>query len=151
TQMRLGPVPRWSIFALFVIYFLLAVVVPIVQIVVSSFFQIFGLYDLEHFTFKNWLDIFKDDRAMTGLKNTIIFSTIAGAATVVIAGLVGYIRVRSTHWLGRGLEMLAWAPWTLPGVVMGLALLWAWALPPAPFNLYGTAMVIIMGFIIKGL
>jgi iron(III) transport system permease protein len=35
--------------------------------------------------------------------------------------------------------------------VLGLALLWAWALPPPPFNLYGTATVIIIGFIVKGL
>lgn len=151
TQMRLGPVARWTIFGIFVIYFLLAIVVPIVQIIVASFFQIFGLYDPEHFTFKNWTDIMRDDRAMTGLKNTILYSTIAGFATVVIGGLVGYIRVRTRHWLGRYLELLAWAPWTLPGVVMGLALLWAWALPPYPFNLYGTSLVIIMGFIIKGL
>jgi iron(III) transport system permease protein len=151
TQMKIGGLARWSIFAVFVIYFLLAIVVPITQIVVASFFQIFGLYDPEHFTLKNWTDIMRDDRAMTGLRNTVVYSALAGFATVVIGGLVGYIRVRTRHWLGRYLEALAWAPWTLPGVVMGLALLWAWALPPYPFNLYGTALVIIMGFIIKGL
>ena len=59
--------------------------------------------------------------------------------------------MRTRHWIGYGLELMAWAPWTLPGVVMGLALLWAWALPPQPFNLYGTALVIIIGFIVKGL
>ena len=70
---------------------------------------------------------------------------------MVIAGLIGYIRIRSGHWLGRALELLAWTPWTLPGIVLGLALLWAWALPPEPFNFYGTALVIILGFIVKGL
>ncbi|MDP2690503.1 MAG: hypothetical protein Q8P48_10395 [Deltaproteobacteria bacterium] len=32
-----------------------------------------------------------------------------------------------------------------------MAMLWAWLLPPAPFNLYGTSTLIILGFIIKGL
>jgi iron(III) transport system permease protein len=151
TQMRLGPLARWSIFAVFLVYFLLAIVVPIAQIIVASFFQIFGLYDPELFTFKNWTVVLNDPRAMAGLRNTIVYSAVAGAATLAIGGLVGYIRVRTRHWLGRILEVLAWAPWTLPGVVMGLALLWAWALPPPPFNLYGTALVIIIGFIVKGL
>ena len=151
TQLRLPKAMRWSIFALFVIYFLLAVVIPITQIIVSSFFQIFGVYNLDQFTLQNWQNLFRNRRAMTGLQNTIVYSAMAGFGVVVIGGLVGYVRVRTRHWLGRILELLAWAPWTLPGVVMGLALLWAWALPPPPFNLYGTATVIVLGFIIKGL
>lgn len=151
TQIRLPQGMRWGIFALFVIYFLLAVIIPITQIIISSFFQIFGVYDLDHFTLQNWQNLFRNRRAMTGLQNTIVYSAIAGFGVVLIGGLVGYVRVRTRHWLGRILEVLAWAPWTLPGVVMGLALLWAWALPPPPFNLYGTATVIILGFMIKGL
>jgi iron(III) transport system permease protein len=151
TLLRLPNTMRWTIFALFVIYFLLAVVIPIVQIIVSSFFPIFGLYNLDHLTLQHWQNLFHNRRAMTGLQNTIIYSSLAGFAVVLIGGLVGYVRVRTHHWLGRVLEILAWAPWTLPGVVMGLALLWAWALPPPPFNLYGTATVIILGFIVKGL
>jgi len=141
----------WSIFALFIVYFLLAVVIPVSQIVASSFFQIFGLYELDQLTLQNWQNFWRDRRAITGLQNTVIYSTLAGLAIVLLGFLVGYVRIRTRHWLGRPLEMLAWAPWTLPGVVMGLALLWAWAVPPPPFNLYGTATVIVIGFIIKGL
>lgn len=151
TKLRLPNPLRWSIFALFVVYFLLAVVIPIGQIVFNSFFEIFGLYGWQYVTLKNWTNVLNNGRAMNGLKNTIIYATIAASAVVVIGGLVGYIRVRTRHWLGYVLELMAWAPWTLPGVVMGLALLWAWALPPQPFNLYGTALVIIIGFIVKGL
>ncbi|MDE0035166.1 MAG: iron ABC transporter permease [Deltaproteobacteria bacterium] len=151
TRIALPGWVRWSIFGVFVVYFMLAIVIPLVQILASSFFPIFGIYNLEHLTLDNWRSVFNDRRAMNGLKNTVLFSTAAAAATVVIGGLIGYIRVRTRHWLGRQLELLAWLPWTLPGIVLGLALLWAWALPPAPFNLYGTATVIIIGFIVKGL
>jgi iron(III) transport system permease protein len=151
TRLRLPALLRWSIFALFVIYFMLAVIIPIGQIVFNSFFEIFGLYGWQYVTLKNWTNVINNGRALNGFKNTIIYATIAASAVVVIGGLVGYIRVRTRHWLGYALELLAWAPWTLPGVVMGLALLWAWALPPQPFNLYGTALVIIIGFIVKGL
>jgi len=142
---------RWGIFGVFVVYFLLAIVIPLVQIVASSFFPIFGLYTPEHITLDNWRAVFSNRRAMTGITNTIVFSSVAAIGAVIISGLIGYVRVRTRHWLGRQLELLAWLPWALPGIVMGLALLWAWALPPPPFNLYGTAAVIIIGFIVKGL
>lgn len=150
-RLRLPNAVRWGIFALFVIYFLLAIVVPLAQIIVNSFFPIFGLYKWEYLTLDNWRNVFGDRRAMNGLTNTVVYSTIAAVATVIIGGLIGYARVRTRHWLARQLELLAWTPWTLPGIVLGLALLWAWALPPPPFNLYGTSAVIILGFIIKGL
>lgn len=151
TRIRLPGWLRWTIFGLFIVYFLLAIVVPVAQIIVNSFFKIFGFYGWEYVTLQNWTNVFKDRQAMSGLKNTIVFSALAAAAVVVIGGLVGYVRVRTRHWLGPYLELAAWAPWTLPGIVMGLALLWAWALPPNPFNLYGTALVIVIGFIVKGL
>ena len=151
TRIKLPNVLRWSIFALFVVYFVLAIVVPLGQIIFSSFFKVFGLYRIDYMTLDNWKEIFTNDRVMIGLRNTVLYSTAAGVGTVIIAGLIGFIRVRTGHWLGRALELLAWTPWTLPGIVLGLALLWAWALPPEPFNLYGTVYVIVLGFIVKGL
>jgi iron(III) transport system permease protein len=151
TRLQLPGPLRWGLFGLFVIYFLLAVVIPICQIVFNSFFEVFGLYGWQYVTLKNWQNVLKNPRVIGGLQNTIIFAVLAALAVVVIGGLVGYVRVRTKHWLGYVMELLSWAPWTLPGVVMGLALLWAWALPPQPFNLYGTALVIIIGFIVKGL
>lgn len=150
-KLKLPKSLRWTIFGLFCVYFMLSVVIPVGQIIVNSFFPIFGFYSWEMLTLDNWRNVFRDQKAANGLRNTILYSAAAAAAVVVIGGLVGYIRVRTTHWLGRYLELAAWAPWTLPGIVMGLALLWAWALPPYPFNLYGTALVIIIGFIVKGL
>jgi iron(III) transport system permease protein len=145
------PVIGWSIFALFVIYFLLAIVIPLTQICASSFFRIFGLYNPEHFTFDNWLKVLRDPRTMGGLRNTIIFSTLAAAGVIAIGGCIGYIRIRTRHWLGPTMELTAWLPWTMPGIVLGLALLWAWISLPQPFNLYGTAAIVVLGFIVNGL
>ena len=87
---------RWSIFGVFVVYFMLAIVIPLVQILASSFFPIFGIYNLEHLTLDNWRSVFNDRRAMNGLKNTVLFSTAAAAATVVIGGLIVSFHFRQT-------------------------------------------------------
>ena len=142
---------RWGIFALFVIYFTLAILIPLTQICASSFFKVFGLYKPEHFTFDNWLTVFRDPRTMGGLRNTILFSTAAAAGVIALGGLIGYIRIRTRHWLGPTLELTAWLPWTMPGIVLGLALLWAWISLPQPINLYGTSMIVILGFVVNGL
>jgi iron(III) transport system permease protein len=151
TRVNLPDWLRWTIFGVFVVYFMLAIVIPLVQIIVSSFFPIFGIYKWEHLTLKNWTNVLNDSKVIVGLKNTIIFATAAGLGTVILGGLIGYVRVRTRHPLGRYLELLAWTPWTLPGIVLGLAMLWAWALPPDPFNLYGTTYLVVLGFIVKGL
>lgn len=140
-----------AIFALFVVYFMLAIVIPLTQIFASSFFKVFGLYNPDHFTFDNWLKVLRDPRTMGGLRNTIIFSTLAAAGVIAIGGCIGYIRIRTRHWLGPTMELTAWLPWTLPGIVLGLALLWAWISLPQPFNLYGTAAIVVLGFIVNGL
>jgi iron(III) transport system permease protein len=150
-RIRLSKTAAWTIFGIFSVYFLLAIVIPLVQILAASFFKIFGIYRWDHLTLDNWLNVFTDDLALNGTINTIVYSTVAAFATIIIGGLIGWIRVRTGHWLGRALELLAWTPWTLPGIVLSLALLWAWALPPPPFNLYGTAWVIILGFMVKGM
>jgi iron(III) transport system permease protein len=150
-RIRLPNPVRWGIFALFVLYVLLAIVVPIAQIIISSFFKIFGFYRMDTLTLDNWVKIMSNERVMLGLRNTILYSTAAGIGTVILAGLIGYIRVRDRHWLGRVLELIAWTPWTVPGVALGLAMLWAWALPPEPFNLYGTWLLIVLGFMVKGM
>lgn len=150
-RMRLPNPLRWTIFGLFVLYFLLAVVIPVGNMVASSFFQVFGLYQPEHFTFDNWARLFREERVMLGFRNTILYSAAAAVGVVALGGIIAYIRIRTRHWLGGVLELVAWVPWTLPGLVLGLALLWSWLLFPRPFNLYGTAAIIILGFIVRGL
>jgi iron(III) transport system permease protein len=145
------PLIGWSILALFVLYFTLAILIPLIQIFASSFFKVFGLYNPEHLTLENWIKVFNDPRTMGGLRNTIMFSAVAAAGVIAIGGLIGYIRIRTRHWLGPTMELTAWLPWTLPGIVLGLALLWAWISLPQPFNLYGTSAIVILGFIVNGL
>src|SRR5947208_15682784 len=88
---------------------------------------------------------------MRGLRNRIAFSCAAAAGVITLGGLIGYIRIRTRHWLGPAMELTAWLPWTMPGIVLGLALLWAWISLPQPINLYGTSMIVIFGLMVNGL
>ena len=51
---------RWVTFGLCMTYFFVAVVLPVSQLVLSSFFTIFGLYDLKMLTLDNYRHAFSD-------------------------------------------------------------------------------------------
>jgi iron(III) transport system permease protein len=47
--------------------------------------------------------------------------------------------------------MLAWLPWLMPGIVMGIGLLWAYALMPGPIQIYGTIWALFFAYMALGM
>ena len=50
----------------------------------------------------------------------------------------------------RVLEVLAWLPWMMPGMVLGVGFLWAYALLPGPIQLYGTLWALLVAYVTLG-
>ena len=46
--------------------------------------------------------------------------------------------------------MLAWLPWMMPGMVLGVGFLWAYALMPGPIQLYGTLWALLVAYVTLG-
>src|SRR5690606_26165777 len=84
---------------------------------------------------------------MRSFWNTLIVSGVGAAIGVILGLLCSYftLRLRPTGY--RGLDFVASLPFGVPGIVLGLGLLWAYAYLPIP--LYGTLAVIIMAFITR--
>jgi iron(III) transport system permease protein len=80
-----------------------------------------------------------------------MFLGVAGAtATMILGGLVAYVSVR-TRWRGRRLiETLAWLPWMMPGMVLGVGFLWGFAILPGPIEIYGTVWALLLAYISLG-
>lgn len=76
---------------------------------------------------------------------------LAGAtATMVLGGLVAYITAR-TRWRSRKLiDVLAWLPWMMPGMVLGIGFLWGYAMLPAAVPIYGTLWALLLAYIALG-
>lgn len=145
---RLGPF-RWVAFALCLGYFLMAVALPMSQIVLGSFTRVFGLFDPEMLTFNNYVALVSDPRLWRGLTNTMVVCGVAAVITVMLSAVVAYIVTRTRHPVRRILDLVAWLPWTIPGVVAGLGFLWAYIYLPLP--LYGTTTLLVIAFVTTGL
>ncbi|MFQ5850140.1 MAG: ABC transporter permease [Candidatus Binatia bacterium] len=143
---------RWVAFGLCSLYLFLSFGLSLIFLVLGSFMRRFGFFNLkEPFTFSHWLELLGDPILFSSLANSLILGTATALLAVVLFSLVAYVIVRS-QFAGRGLvDMMAWVPWAIPGVLMGLALLWLYLETPLRAVLYGTMTGLVLAMIIKEL
>jgi iron(III) transport system permease protein len=140
---------RYVTFAICITYFLISTVLPLSQIVIGSFVHVFGMVQIDNFTLDNYKQIVADPVLWRGLRNTIFVGGVAAIFTMLLCSIIAYITTR-THYVGRHvLDFIVWLPWTIPGIVAGLGILWAYIRFPIP--LYGTMALLMIAFVTNGL
>lgn len=72
--------------------------------------------------------------------NTLFLAVVVGAFTVFLAAVISWIVVRSKIAGRKVLDFLAFSPLAMPGIVIGLALLFAYLVIPIP--VYGTIWIL---------
>ena len=147
--MKLGRL-RWVTFAICVAFFVATVALPVGQLFVSSFFKFFGFYQLDMLTLDNYRAVMDNREFWNAAGNTMILGLAGASATMVLGGIVAYITAR-THWRGRRLiEVLAWLPWMMPGMVLGIGFLWGFAMLPRAIPIYGTLWALLLAYMALG-
>jgi iron(III) transport system permease protein len=94
----------------------------------------------EHF---RWI-LVTHETTRQSILNSLVYSTGAACLAVALAFLAAYMASRR---LGRGAQLLghvAMAPYVIPGIVLAIGFLAAYARPP--LFLYGTAWILILAF-----
>ena len=147
--MRLG-LMRWATFAVCVAFFVLTVALPIGQLLLSSFFQFFGFYQLDMLTLDHYRDVFSNRAFWNAFVNTMLLGVVGATATMALGGIVAYVTTR-TRWRGRRLiDVLAWLPWMMPGMVLGIGFLWGFATLPHAIPIYGTLWALLLAYMALG-
>ena len=146
---RLGPW-RWATFAICVLFFVVAVVLPVGQLLAGSLFRFFGFYSWDMLTLDHWSEAFDNSDIRRGFINTLALGLAGATLTMMLGGVVAYVSVR-TRWRGRRIvDLLAWLPWMMPGMVLGVGFLWGFALLPGPLPIYGTIWALLIAYIALG-
>ena len=147
--MKLGRL-RWVTFSVCVLFFVLAVALPFAQLLVGSFFRLFGFYSWDMLTLEHYEWVFESRQVWRAFYNTMLLGIGGASATMILGGMVAYVCVR-TRWRGRRLiETLAWLPWMMPGMVLGVGFLWGFAIIPGPIQIYGTVWALLLAYITLG-
>ena len=145
-QLRIGRL-RWLIAAALWLLVAIALLIPLLMLVCGSFMKLFGFFTIAApFTLQHWQEVLGDPIFMRSLANSLVFSGGAGLGGVLVYALLAYLVVRSRLPGRRAIELLAWLPWSIPGILLGVSVLWLILAGPALSFLYGslTSMVLIM-------
>jgi iron(III) transport system permease protein len=132
------------------LFFVISVVMPVGQLLLGSFFKFFGFYQLDMLTLDHYRAVLEDREFWRALGNTMLLGLIGATATMILGGIVAYVSVRTT-WRGRRvIDALAWLPWMMPGMVLGVGFLWAFAMLPGPIPIYGTIWALLLAYMALG-
>ncbi len=141
---------RWVTFSFCLLFFVVTVVLPVGQLLIGSFFKFFGFYQWDMLTLEHYQAVFGSSEFWRGFGNTMLLGLVGATLTMALGGAVAYISVR-TKWRGRFLiDSMAWLPWMMPGIVLGVGFLWGFALLPHSIPIYGTIWALLLAYISLG-
>jgi iron(III) transport system permease protein len=143
---------RWP--ALLAALGLVAIVlgVPVVFALLGTFMKLFGFFHVaEPWTLDNWKTVLTDELFVSSLRNTVVLAVGTAVTAVLLHSLIAYVVVRTRYAGRRLLDVMSWLPFTVPGVILGLALLWLFLGTPVLRPLYGTTTLLIIAGLISGM
>jgi iron(III) transport system permease protein len=148
---RLG---RWRLPALALLLGLVLIVlgVPVAVALLGSFMKLFGFFHIaDPWTLKNWKTVLTDDLFLHSLRNTVVLAVGTAVTAMLLHSLIAYIVVRTRYGARRLLDTISWLPFTVPGIILGLALLWLFLGVAFLRPLYGTMGLLIVAGLISGM
>jgi iron(III) transport system permease protein len=145
-------VGRWRYLASAVLlgWVIVGIYLPLVMVLVGSFMKFFGMFQIvQPFTLKHWIAVLQDPAFGKALINSLMLGFGVASSAVVIYAFLGYVILR-TRLPGRPLlNLLVWIPWAIPGILIGLSLLWLFLKVPLLNFFYGTIFILIFALILK--
>jgi len=135
--------------------FFLAVILPVVVLLWSSFIPYYGVPSWElaaKMTLANYKYILNYPLALTAFKNSFYLSVGSATLIMLLTSVIAWITVK-TKLPGRAmLDNMTFIPIAMPGIVLGVSLIWVYLTLPKyiPFlNIYGTIWVLLLAYITK--
>jgi iron(III) transport system permease protein len=144
---------RWLTLALALIYLFIVVVLPMLALIVAAFRRflfipsVASLFDVRLYSFVHFYSIFDNPLTVRSIWNTMEVGLITALVGGVLAVAIGYTVHRTTVPGRRGIDLVATLPVAIPGLVIGVAYLWAWI--GLPGGLYGTIWILALAFIAR--
>lgn len=145
----LGPWKYVTCASAFFIFFL-AVVLPAFILLWSSFIPYYGVPSAElvaKLTLANYKYILNYPLALTAFKNSFYLSVGSATLVMLLTSVIAWITVKSKLPGRIFLDNLAFIPIAMPGIVLGVSLIWVYLTLPIP--IYGTIWVLLLAYMTK--
>jgi iron(III) transport system permease protein len=130
-------------------YFVLAVLLPVGMLVWTSLmpFQARPSWaNLSLVTLENHLDFLDSPRVFEAVANTALVAVLAATIVAVLSTLTAWTTVRLRAPGSGLLDTLAFLPIAIPGVMMGVALIYVYLTLDPIIAIYGTVWILVVAY-----
>jgi iron(III) transport system permease protein len=151
-SLDLGPW-RWLTLALALLYLVIVVVLPTLALIVAAFRRFLfipdaaSLFDMRHYSLVHFESVFDNPLTMRSIWNTMEVGLVTAVLGGLLAFAIGYTVHRGSAPGRRAIDLIATLPVAIPGLVIGVAYLWAWI--GLPGGLYGTIWILALAFVAR--
>lgn len=129
---------------------LILFILPVLIVVWSSFLPFYMAPSKAAFasmSLENYKNLWNLPLVHRSLWNSFILGISSSTITMLLTAATAWIIVR-TSWRGKGmLDFLAFSPIAMPGLVLGIAILWLYLVVPLP--VYGTLWILLIAYVTK--
>jgi iron(III) transport system permease protein len=147
-----------------IVIFFLAVILPVFVLLWSSFIPYYGIPSrnlINKLTFDNYKYILNYPLAITAFKNSFLLSVGSATLIMLLTSVIAWITVKSQVRGRAFLDNMAFIPIAMPGIVLGVSLIWVYLTLPNLvrdyvsvylskfFNIYGTIWVLLLAYMTK--
>ena len=151
-QIELGRM-RWPALALVVLYFFLAVLLPLLILVLASLLPFYRVPSLDMFgelTLANYQQLFSNTRVLRAAGNSLWVSFWVASGTMILAFLLAWVIVRQRVPGRMVLDSIAFIPHAIPAVVVAVAMIMFYLSPAMQWTgLYGGLIVLSLALVTR--
>jgi len=141
---------RYPVAGLLLLFLAFTVLLPTAMLFVGSFMKLFGFFNVpDPFTTRHWEAVLRDPVFLISLRNSLAISLGTAAAGVLLYAGLAYVLMRSRLVGRRITDLLAWLPWTIPGILLGIGLLFLILSLPGLSLLYGSLVALVLVLMVK--
>ena len=144
---------RWFTFSLAMTYLMIVVVLPTLALVIAAFRKFLfikdfdALFDMRQYSWVHFNSVFDNPLTMLSIWNTLKVGVITALVGGTLAFAIGYTVFRTQVAGRKSIDLLSTLPVAIPGLVVGVAYLWAWI--GLPGGLYGTIWILALAFVAR--
>jgi iron(III) transport system permease protein len=128
----------------------IGIYLPLGMVLLGSCMKFFGMFHIDQpFTLKHWVSVIFDPAFANALGNSLLLGFGVATTGVVVYSFLGIFMIRARRLETSLLQVMVWIPWAIPGILLGLSLLWLFLSVPVMNFFYGTLFVLIFALILK--
>jgi iron(III) transport system permease protein len=141
---------RLPLSAIGILIVLVGVALPLLTLVWTSFLRFLqppSMAALQSLNFANYQTVLGNDGMRTAVLNSVVLGVGSATLTLALVTPIAWIVARTRLPGRQGLDMLAFAPIAIPGIVLSISMIWLYLSLPLP--VYGTIWIILLAYLIK--